>query len=317
MRRTYRANLIHTARSLDSGDPLRRAILSSLRKEALEHSSKEEMQKYLKEHPNADPKNHTVREKSKVVHEIDAPKETKGFLNKLKGVKDSVKKALIEAPEQVQKIFTDPATRKKALGDIAAKAKKDSEKIVAVVRESASKELETVKTAVGAFQKLTRKPPEGWDDEDFKAVKKVTAYAVDAAVAAAGGGPLLAISSVGQSFVQNVALKAIGEMFPKAKRPIEDLLDLAEEAVEVADWLRLASKKKSDKDSPEENLFKQITIAVTKALEKGLSDKDMEDIMRGEKPPKGKQARKPLIRLAYQMEKGSPERRIILKMLRE
>jgi carbonic anhydrase/acetyltransferase-like protein (isoleucine patch superfamily) len=58
-----RSILTILASSLPAGSRERRAILAGLAKRATEFSSKEELAKYLKEHPKADPKKHSVKEK--------------------------------------------------------------------------------------------------------------------------------------------------------------------------------------------------------------------------------------------------------------
>ena len=56
-----RSSLIRLASSLPVGSAERKAILAGLSKVAMEHASPEALKTYLKEHPNADPKNHTVK----------------------------------------------------------------------------------------------------------------------------------------------------------------------------------------------------------------------------------------------------------------
>ena len=55
-----RKSLIRLASGLPKGSQERRAILEGLLKVGMEHASEEARKKYLKEHPGADPKNHTV-----------------------------------------------------------------------------------------------------------------------------------------------------------------------------------------------------------------------------------------------------------------
>jgi len=62
-------------------NPSLRPILIPMIKSAMEFSSKEELQQYLKDHPNADPKNHSVKENSK----SEAKKELSPEDKKLKG----------------------------------------------------------------------------------------------------------------------------------------------------------------------------------------------------------------------------------------
>lgn len=56
-----RSALIRLASTMPKGDTTRRAILAGLERIALEFASEAALKKYLKEHPNADRKNHTVK----------------------------------------------------------------------------------------------------------------------------------------------------------------------------------------------------------------------------------------------------------------
>jgi hypothetical protein len=56
-----RSALIRLASGMPKGSPERRAILAGLERVALEFASEKALKKYLKEHPNADPKNHYVK----------------------------------------------------------------------------------------------------------------------------------------------------------------------------------------------------------------------------------------------------------------
>jgi len=58
-----RSILTRLASGLPTGSFERRTILAGIAKQAIEFTSDEQMQKYLKEHPKADPKKHSVKEK--------------------------------------------------------------------------------------------------------------------------------------------------------------------------------------------------------------------------------------------------------------
>ena len=64
---TERASLIKLAASLPEGDETRRAILAGLQKVGIEFATKDALDKYLKEHPKADSKNHSVKKNKGVV----------------------------------------------------------------------------------------------------------------------------------------------------------------------------------------------------------------------------------------------------------
>ena len=306
---------------------MRRAVLAALYKKGTEFPTEDALKEYLKEHPNADPKNHSVEKKDSAPSPEETKKETSSFLSKIKGVASSVKKALTEAPAQVQKIFTDPGTRKEMASAVAEHVKKSPEKVAEAIYDSAKKELKEVAHAAHAFKKLLSKPPEKWDKKDKAAVYSAASYVVGGVMAAAGGGPLMAAGAVGKSFAMHVGIKAVSEMADAGFLHYE----WAETA---AHFLHLAGEDAGESGSDEKfekHLFEQLTVAASKAIE-SLEDKDMENILvksdgpgadeikqpkLAEKPKEetNKKARASLIRLASALPKGSPEKRAILKSL--
>lgn len=70
---TLRARTIRLAHQ----NPDLRPILLPLLKTAMEHATPEAREKYLKEHPNADPKNHAVKGKSEGGGKSEAPAKEK------------------------------------------------------------------------------------------------------------------------------------------------------------------------------------------------------------------------------------------------
>jgi hypothetical protein len=56
-----RRALIRLASEMPVGSQVRRAILAGLQKVSMEHASEKALKQYLKDHPNADPKKHTVK----------------------------------------------------------------------------------------------------------------------------------------------------------------------------------------------------------------------------------------------------------------
>jgi hypothetical protein len=92
-----RSSLIRLASGLPKGSEERKAILAGLKKVGMEHASPEALKKYLKEHPKADKKNHTVKkdqggEKSKGTTLMDAPKGFEKTQKKLEALSATVSK---------------------------------------------------------------------------------------------------------------------------------------------------------------------------------------------------------------------------------
>ena len=73
-----RSRLIRLASQMPVGSQTRRAILAGLQKVSMEHASEKALKQYLKDHPNADPKNHTVNEDkgdAKIPSKVKRPSE--------------------------------------------------------------------------------------------------------------------------------------------------------------------------------------------------------------------------------------------------
>lgn len=235
--------------------------------------------------------------------------KVKGFLDSIKGISKAMASSVMKAPAKVQEFVHDPAVRKEAVSDMAAKMKASPKKVVDAVKTSARKELHELKHATSAVAKVLRKPPETWTKEDKQAVYSAAVYVAGAALAAMGGGPLVAAGAVGKSFAMHVGIKALHDTLDRGFVHFE--------AVETAlHALHLAAE-----EDAEDALLSSLTASVGHVLAKGISDKDMESILKGTeepdmsefadpKPPKGKSKgaalRSDLIRLAHQNEALRP-----------
>lgn len=76
-----RTAALKLAASLPKGDELRRALLARLI-ESKEHATEEAREKYLKEHPDADPRNHTVKQKDDKGGKSEKPHKAQGKFDK-------------------------------------------------------------------------------------------------------------------------------------------------------------------------------------------------------------------------------------------
>jgi len=261
-------------------------------KTAMEFPTEDARKKYLDDHPDADPSNHSVSKSD----EAAAPKKDtkpsggiaakfKSFLSKIKDAKPDIIKAIKGAPEKVQAFFADPEARKKAQTQAAEAIAKAPGKIANRIYESAKAELKEIKHAGSAFKKLFKKPPEKWDKKDKKAVYAASVYVAGAALAAAGGGPLVAAGALGKSFAMHVGMKALnhivdhgflhfeaGETALHALHPILHIME------------HLAADESTKDEDNEKNLIQYLTVAVGKIMEEGLSDEDMQKILLGEEP---------------------------------
>jgi hypothetical protein len=261
-------------------------------KTAMEFPTEDARKKYLDEHPDADASKHTISKSD----EAAAPKKDdkpsggiaakfKSFISKVKDAKPDIIKAIKGAPEKVQAFFADPEARKKATTQASEAIAKAPGKIANRIYESAKAELKEIKHAGHAVKKLFKKPPEKWDKEDKKAVYAASVYVAGAAMAAAGGGPLMAAGALGKAFASHVGMKAIshivdhgflhfeaGETVLHALHPIMHVME------------HLAADESAKDEDHEKNLIQYLTVAVGKIMEDGLSDEDMQKVLQGEEP---------------------------------
>src|SRR3972149_4358253 len=93
-----RSQVIRLASALPSGDPLRQSILACLIKVGKEFPSEEARQEYLKEHPKADPKKHTVEKKV-------GPEQLKDMGIKIRVPDEHLYKFMGDIPEYKLKII--------------------------------------------------------------------------------------------------------------------------------------------------------------------------------------------------------------------
>lgn len=263
----------------------------------MEFPSEKALKTYLDEHPAADKTKHWVkgrepegeRDDSEEPTEEDVEKKpdkkkpakspvhaVKALLNKIKGVSASMQKAVMSAPAQVQKILADSEARSSACKTIVTQAKKAPNKLASGILASAKKELHEIHHAGKAVAKLLKKPPQKWDKKDWKAAYSAGAYVVGGVIAASGGSPLLVAGALGKSFALHIGIKAVHEMADAGFLHYE----WTESAFEAVHHL-LASEKS---DKYEKAFVEQMVGATIKVFEKGLTDKDIEDILSEKEP---------------------------------
>lgn len=291
---------------------LRPLLLEILKTAVTEHPSEEAMREYLKEHPNAKPENHIVRpshqkpETNEEIGEIpdealeeDAPasKEPKShkerlnsFLSGIKGISKSMADSIAKSDVKLQTFIMDPEARKASLSEMAEHIKKAPAKMVTSIYNGAKKELKELKHAGHALKKALGKPPKTWDAEDKKAVYSAALYVAGAALAAAGG-PAMVAGAIGKSFAIHVATKAIHHVLDAGFTHFE----AGEVALHGAEHiLHVLHHVAADEDAKhQESLIAYLTVAVGEALDKGVSSKEMESILKGSKEPEIKDLKQP------------------------
>lgn len=295
-------NLRSAAIRLAHTNPSLRPYLLPVLRTAKEFATEKALSEYLHEHPDADKSKHSVDKAEKAEGGKDEgskdegskglkgmaegkAKEIQGKLKTLfavaKGIHKGVKEAIQAAPAKVQEFVVDPEARKKATSQAAAAIKKAPESIAKHIWESAKDELKDVKTAGKAVKKLFKKPIEQWTKEDKKALYSVAVYAAGAALSAAGGGPIVAAGAVGKSFVSHVAVKTLSHVIDAGFLHFEAGESVFQAGELLKHFIMAGESEGSDEDY-EKMLIQHLTVALGAVLEKGITDKDMESVLKNE-----------------------------------
>ena len=269
----------------------RRHLIPLLRRDwairmSTEFPTEDALKKYLEEHPDADPKNHSVSGGGEGGNKEEAPKglknRLKSLFSKVKNAKKEIVEALKKAPAQVQEIMVDPEKRKAALSSIAQGIKKSPKAIAKTIIKSATSELKELRHAAGTTKKFLKIPPGPFSKEDKKALYSSGAYIAGAALAAIPpGGLVLAAGALGHSFALHVGIKAVHAVLDQGFLHFE----WAESLFHATHFL--ASRKAQDEpdDKTVEAFTEAMTRVVADILEKGLSDSEMQEILKGVELP--------------------------------
>ncbi len=247
---------------------------------AMELDSKEALEKYLKDHPNAERYRHKVKQNTSKPESkgTDNPKGVARLLNLMlrkHPMKPDVAQAIKDAPTEVQKIVASPKDRKEGMTSIAKALKEAPQKVADKIRVSAHKELHEIKHAIKAVKKIGKKPPQPLNKEDKKALYATGAYVAGATIAAfPPGGALMAAGALGKAFALHVGIKAVHDLLDRGFVHFE----WGESVIHgVQHLLHVAAKDPSDEDL-ETLLINHLVTHVTKNLE-SLTDEDMQTLV--------------------------------------
>lgn len=271
---TLRNDLIQLAFSQpDLRDPLLHLL-----KTARTFGTREEMQNYLKKHPNADrTKHHVVEPKGPQKKEDDGEAATKtkgGFFarvaEKFKDVKDSVLAVIKKSPEHVHQYLGDPTYRKEVAGKMVTTAKKSPKKILTTMLHAVHHEYKENKQGIAALRKLAGKG--SLDKSDKKALYSLGAYiAVSTLATIPPGGIIAGLHAIGHSWGVHIGLKAVNHAIDHGFVHFEWL----ESALHAVG--HVAADKESEPSDDE--LLTRLTGHVFDALE-SLGDEDIEKILK-------------------------------------
>jgi len=259
----------------------------------MEFPSEEARKKYLDEHPDADPANHSVSKGEEKTPKKDEKKSPgfaakfKSFFSKVKDASPDIIEAIKGVPEKVQAFLADPEARDKATKKVSEALKKSPEKLANRIYESAKAELKELKHSGSAMGKLFKKPPEKWDKKDKAAVYSAAVYVAGTALAVAGGGPLVAAGALGKSFAMHVGMKTLHHVIDAGFLHFEageTALHALHSVTHMMEHLAADESEDEPKDEDyEKSLIQYLTVAVGKVMEKGLTDEDIQAVLKGEK----------------------------------
>jgi len=273
-----RTALIRLAYEMPRGNQERRAILAGLKRVAMEHASEDAMKEYLKKHPGADPKNHTVKKNESGEGDgggkmSDAvKKKLMGWASKVKGLTDKGKKTLEELPENAAKFVADPEYRKETLTG-AAKAMKEAPKKYA--KEVVHHFKHEVEEIGGGLKRMSK----GQLPTKSQA-KAMAGMAVEISVAALSiktAGAFGAGVSLGKSLGKHLALSAINPLLGDAYvfgLEGSHLIHGIEKVLHIA-----AEKGSTDP----EQFIEDLVLAIADQMEKGIDDDVLVKALNGEK----------------------------------
>lgn len=287
------ARILRLASAMPIGDPDRRVLLAFLQKNALEFPTEDALKKYLKDHPDADPKNHSVQ-KSKQDGAKGDDDEGKGLLHKLKTkvvglLKDiratsEISKALTDTTPEVQQAFLDTDTYNTTFGKVCARIEHRAKKFVSAITNSISKEVHEIKHAVHASKKLLKRPPGPFSKEDKGAFYSAGAYVAGTMLAAIPpGGALMAAGALGKSFAMHVGVKAVSLILDKGFTHFEWAETLLHGIHHIAAKDDGDKKSRNEEDRLREALVRALVETIPEVL-RNLTDEDRKMILRGELP---------------------------------
>ena len=182
---------------------------------ARDFPSEKALEKYLRDHPNADRKKHQVADHDEKGSEgesdhgdRDDDHDDEGMLSRLKGALKGLASKLKGAPKDVQKFVADPKHRKEALGKGVQAMKKAPRKYFSQLAKVAKHEVHEFKTAgQGLKAVMSGDKPSAEQKKAIKAVAVHMGITVAAAVLTTAT-PALATMAVGKAMGKHMALKA-------------------------------------------------------------------------------------------------------------
>lgn len=288
--------------------------------EAFEFSSPEEREKYLKEHPKADPARHTVKQekkpgKPKIPEKEEGRPEAKSeepvekgqkppeqdpeeseekeriptgrkVVDALKGLSKGALAVLQSSPAGVKKFFQDESHRRKVLQGLHAAIEKAPRKMAQRLVDTAKEEVHEFKTAGEGIRAAWNGKP--LSKHQKKAIKKVAIHMgiTVAAAALTATGVAAGLGVVAKSFARQIAMKSVANVF--------EHVHVADELRHIVHGIADIAEKFAAQPTPSQVLAAVVMRSVQEELE-NFSDEDLKAILESmaRKPPQIKEAAAP------------------------
>lgn len=271
---------------------LSRRIVAGYRS-SFEHPSEKERAQYLKKHPKADPKHHTVKKPEGVATKPEVPgkvptkpgvpvkptgkPEEKGEVKKpgggkafLKSLSGKARSLFDKSSESVKKFIVDPAVRAKAIEAAKAEIMKAPGNYVKRLVKVAQHEIHEFKEAGQALGQVVK--GKKLDDKQKKTVRKVAVHLGIAITAAAltSTGLMAGVVALGKGLSQKIAIKAAIEALDKV-HTLNELTHIGHGLSHILEHAHtvLASEEQASKETlaPEEAFAILVMQSVFKQLD--------------------------------------------------
>jgi len=268
----------------------------------MEHPSEKDRERYLKEHPKADPSNHVVKDhpdkakpegehpdKTRAKPEEDEHGEHAPKKNVFKSVSEKAKAFLKGAPAAVQKFVADGDHRKRVLSD-AGKAVMGSPRSYAKnLVHVAKEEVHEFKEAGGAVKSLIQ--GKKLDKHQKKAIRTVAVHmGITLAAAALSSTSIFAGAAfVGKAMAKKIAMKGVAKAMENV-HVLGELGHVGHHAIHGISELmeKFAADEQDDEGvSPEEALAALVMKYVVEALDQLSDDDVIEAVNEGSEEEKG------------------------------
>jgi hypothetical protein len=280
---------------------------------AMEFDTQDALDAYLKEHPKADKAKHTIKKPgagadAAHVHEPDASLGSKLHEHAKHVLFDDVEEAwteskrayqdivqTVKAPSKHKSIMSDFRGAKKATKTFFSNNKYRQRKMKALgsairdgakalgkrLMHAAQAEVHEVGVGLKAVRQVLTPGSPPLEKKQKKALYGLGAYVAGATLAATGAGVLMAGASLAKSFSLHVGIKAVSHLADSFFTHFEWGVEGSHIVHGVTDALSHVAATKDDAKA-DDALMEAMVLAVSKVLEKGMTDAEVKSMLSGE-----------------------------------